>query len=68
VKNGLNQQPNRLTGEKLRCIGGKISKPRLIHYTGELFTAWIEINYDMGKDPDSHGAAEHLLYVGRKNS
>jgi len=36
--------------------------------SGELFNAWIDINYDMGKDSDSHGAAEHLLYVGRKAS
>ena len=29
----MNQPPNRIVGEKLRCIGRKVSKPRLIHYT-----------------------------------
>lgn len=35
---------------------------------GKLFDAWVEINYKMGKDSDAHGAAEHLLYVGRNAS
>ena len=34
--------------------------------SGELFDSWVDINYKMGKDTDEHGAAEHLLYVGRK--
>ena len=34
--------------------------------TGELWQAWVELNYRLGKDPTLHGAAEHLLYVGRK--
>ncbi len=34
--------------------------------TGEAFDAWVELNYRLGKDPSVHGAAEHLLYVGRK--
>jgi SAM-dependent methyltransferase len=34
--------------------------------SGELFDSWVDINYKMGKDPDAYGAAEHLLYVGRK--
>lgn len=34
--------------------------------TGEAFDAWVELNYKLGKDPSVHGAAEHLLYVGRK--
>jgi hypothetical protein len=43
VKKGLNQQTNRLTGEKLRCIGRKISKPRLIHYTHDHRAMMINI-------------------------
>ncbi len=34
--------------------------------SGELWEAWVELNYRLGKDPSVHGAAEHLLYVGRK--
>lgn len=35
--------------------------------TGEVWERWVELNYQLGKDPSLHGAAEHLLYVGRKN-
>jgi ubiquinone/menaquinone biosynthesis C-methylase UbiE len=34
--------------------------------TGDLWQAWVDLNYRLGKDPGVHGAAEHLLYVGRK--
>lgn len=34
--------------------------------TGEAFEAWVELNYKLGRDPCLHGAAEHILYVGRK--
>lgn len=34
--------------------------------TGDLWEAWVDLNYRLGKDPSIHGAAEHLLYVGRK--
>jgi ubiquinone/menaquinone biosynthesis C-methylase UbiE len=33
---------------------------------GDLWDAWVELNYKLGKDPTVHGAAEHLLHVGRK--
>jgi hypothetical protein len=33
---------------------------------GELWQAWVDLNYQMGKDPSTHGCAEHLLYVGQK--
>jgi len=35
--------------------------------TGEFWEEWVELNYRIGKDPCVHGAAEHLLYVGRKH-
>jgi len=35
--------------------------------SGELWEAWVELNYRLGRDPSLHGAAEHLLYVGRKS-
>lgn len=33
---------------------------------GEAFEAWVELNYRLSRDPSIHGAAEHILYVGRK--
>ncbi len=34
---------------------------------GELWEAWVDINYRLGKDASVHGAVEHLLYIGVKN-
>lgn len=34
--------------------------------SGELWDAWVELNYRVGKDPCLWGASEHLLYVGSK--
>ncbi len=34
--------------------------------TGDLWDAWVNMNYLLGKDPTVHGAAEHLLCVARK--
>jgi S-adenosylmethionine-dependent methyltransferase len=34
--------------------------------TGEVWQAWVDLNYRLGKDPCTHGLAAHLLYVGRK--
>jgi len=31
------------------------------------FGSWVDLNYRLGKDPSLHGAAEHLLYIGRKH-
>lgn len=39
---------------------------RINALTGEPWEAWVDLNYRLGKDPTVHGAAEHLLYVGRK--
>ena len=39
---------------------------RVNELSGKLWEAWMELNYRLGKDPSVHGAAEHLLYVGRK--
>jgi SAM-dependent methyltransferase len=33
---------------------------------GELWEAWVELNYRVGRDPAVHGAAAHLLYVGER--
>lgn len=34
--------------------------------TGEKWEAWVNINYTLGRDYCIHGAAEHLLYIGKK--
>ena len=31
---------------------------------GELWAAWVDLNYRLGRDPSIHGAVEHLLYIG----
>ena len=33
---------------------------------GELWQKWVELNYQLGQEPTLHGAADHLLYIGRK--
>jgi hypothetical protein len=33
---------------------------------GDEFDSWVNLNCRLGKDPSLHGAAEHLLYIGRK--
>lgn len=30
------------------------------------FSRWVDLMYDIGEDPITWGAAEHMLYVGRK--
>jgi ubiquinone/menaquinone biosynthesis C-methylase UbiE len=34
--------------------------------TGEAWQAWVDLNYRLSKEPSLYGAADHLLYVGRK--
>lgn len=33
---------------------------------GELWDAWVELNYQAGREPSLRGASDHLLYVGHK--
>lgn len=35
---------------------------------GDLWDAWVDLNYQVGHDPSLYGAADHLLYVGFKPS
>jgi ubiquinone/menaquinone biosynthesis C-methylase UbiE len=35
---------------------------------GELWAAWVDLNYRLGREPSLYGAADHLLYVGSKSS
>jgi ubiquinone/menaquinone biosynthesis C-methylase UbiE len=41
---------------------------KLNELSGEAWDAWVELNYRLGRDPSVHGAAEHLLYIGRKQA
>jgi ubiquinone/menaquinone biosynthesis C-methylase UbiE len=34
--------------------------------TGAAWEAWVALNYRLGHDPALYGAAEHLLYIGKK--
>lgn len=34
--------------------------------SGDAWQTWVEFNYRMGKEPSLYGAADHLLYVGRR--
>lgn len=36
--------------------------------TGRAWQAWVDLNYRLGKDPTLHGAADHLLYIGKSPS
>lgn len=35
-------------------------------FTGDQWEFWVDLNYRLGKDAAIHGAAEHLLYLGKK--
>ena len=41
-------------------------RDKLSELEGEPWEYWVDLNYRIGKDPDTHGLAEHLLYVGCK--
>ncbi len=54
------------TLELIACEGVvSMIEERVNELEGELWEAWVELNWRLGKDPSVHGAAEHLLYVGR---
>lgn len=56
--------------ESLDLIGceGVVSmiEDKVNELQGEAWEQWVELNYRLGKDPCLQGAAEHLLYVGKK--
>lgn len=33
---------------------------------GELWEAWVDLNYRVGREPSLRGASDHLLYIGTK--
>jgi S-adenosylmethionine-dependent methyltransferase len=36
--------------------------------SGKEWEVWADLNYRLGKDVALHGAADHLLYIGRNES
>src|SRR5438132_10568980 len=61
---------NRNGFEDLDLIGceGVVSmiEEKISQLKGDEFDSWVDLNYRLGKDPSLHGAAEHLLYIGKK--
>jgi len=41
-------------------------REKLNELEGEPWDYWVDLNYRLGKDPDTHGLAEHLFWIGRK--
>jgi hypothetical protein len=41
-------------------------RDKLVELEGEAWDRWMDLNYRLGKDPDTHGLCEHMMYVGRK--
>jgi SAM-dependent methyltransferase len=40
-------------------------RDRLNELEGPAWDTWVDLNYRLGKDPSTHGCAEHLVHVGR---
>ncbi len=40
----LSSAPNEIEGERLRCIGRRVSKPRLFHYTHDHRAMAIDVD------------------------
>ena len=63
----LMEQAGFETLDLIACEGiASMIEDRLNQVTGDLWETWVDLNYRLGRDPAVHGAAEHLLYVGRK--
>jgi S-adenosylmethionine-dependent methyltransferase len=41
-------------------------REKLMELEGDAWDYWVDLNYRLGQDPDAHGLAEHLLWIGRK--
>ncbi len=51
------------------CEGGvSLIDDGLNELTGDDWERWVDLNHRIGKDPSTHGIAEHLLYVGEKRT
>jgi S-adenosylmethionine-dependent methyltransferase len=47
---------------------GILVEPALTALPEEQFLQWIDLFYNIAVNPETHGACEHLLYIGRKKS
>lgn len=56
--------------ETLRVLGveGLIAghEETVNNLEGELWQAWVELNYRLGQEPSLFGASDHMVYLGRK--
>jgi S-adenosylmethionine-dependent methyltransferase len=56
--------------ETLNLIGCEgiiaANEEQINRLTGGAWQAWVDLNYQLSKEPSLHGASDHLLYVGRK--
>lgn len=57
------------TLDLLGCEGVVAANEEQINrLTGDAWQAWVDVNYRLSKEPSLRGAADHLLYVGKKPS
>lgn len=50
------------------CEGIVAGHEQLVNeVTGDLWDKWVDLNFELGQEPSLYGAADHLLYIGRKN-
>ncbi|HEY4388098.1 MAG TPA: class I SAM-dependent methyltransferase [Ktedonobacteraceae bacterium] len=55
------------TLDLLGCEGVVAANEEQINrLSGEAWQAWVDLNYRLSKEPSLRGAADHLLYVGKK--
>lgn len=63
----LMQTADLTTVELIGCeVLFHMNKIKIDELEPDLWKKWVKMNYRLGKDPSLHGAAVHLLYVGRK--
>ena len=54
------------TLDLLGCEGVVAANEEQINrLTGDAWQAWVDLNYQLSKEPSLRGAADHLLYVGK---
>ncbi len=57
------------TSDLIGCEGMiSLIEEKINEFSGQAFEFWVDLNYKVGKDPSLHGAAEHLLYIGRRKT
>lgn len=55
------------TMQRMGCEGVVAGHEAFVNaLEGKSFEDWADLNYRIGKDPAAMGAADHILYIGRK--